>query len=96
MASTSTADEVCKLKDEMKQERKKAKCAWRMNCAQVAEQESLLAKRKDKIIVLTEKLMHSAPPRSHSRGSESDPVVYGDSPPIVHVEPLKWRGKCHQ
>ena len=97
MSSTSTADEVRKLKDELKQEREKAKRAWRMGCAQVAEQESLLAKREDEIVELQERLracMRDAPPRSHSSGSESEPVGHGDPPPTVRTEPAKRRGKA--
>ena len=67
-----------------------------MSCAQVAEQESLLAKREDEIVELQERLracMRDAPPRSHSSGSESDPVGHGDPPPTVRTEPAKGRGK---
>jgi hypothetical protein len=92
-----TADEVCKLKDELKQEREKAKRAWSMSCAQVTEQENFLAKKEDEIVELKKRLtacMCNAPSRSHSSGSESDPVGHGDSPPIVHVESVKRRRKA--
>ena len=99
LGSSSTTEEVRKLKDELKQERERAKCAWRMNCAQVTEQENILAKTEDEIAELKKKLkacMHDTPSRSrsHSSGSESDPRSHSDSPPTVHVEPVKRRGKA--
>ena len=76
----------------MKQEREReiAKCAWHMNCAQVTEQENLLAKREDEIAELKRKF----PPRSHSSGSKSDPLSHSDSPLNVHVAPVKRRGRA--
>ena len=73
LGSSSTTEEVHKLKDELKQERERAKHAWCMNCAQVTEQENPLAKREDEIAELKKQLkacMHDAPSRSHSSGSE--------------------------
>ena len=95
MASTSSADEVCKLKDELKRE--KSKHAWLLSCAQVAKQKSLLAKREDEIVELQERLracMWDVPPRSHSSGSESEPIDRSDPPPTVRTEPAKRRGKA--
>ena len=66
-----------------------------MSCAQVAE--SLLAKREDEIVELQEILracMRDVPPRSHSSGSESEPVDRSDPPPTVPTEPAKPRAKA--
>ena len=49
LRSLSASGEVSKLQDELRRERDKAKRVWRLNCAQVAEQEKLLAEREDEI-----------------------------------------------
>ena len=67
-----------------------------MSCAQVVEQESLLAKGEDKIIEIQERLracIREVPPRSHPSGFESEPVDCSDPPPTVPTEPAKvWKG----
>ena len=43
----SASSKVSKLQDELKEQRDKGKRMWRMNCAQVAEQEMLLGERME-------------------------------------------------
>ena len=94
LSSSAAGEEVSKLKHELKHERERAKQAWRLSCAQVTEQENLLAKREDEIAELKQKLrvsLHDDSIRSHSSGSESESH---DLSPDVRMEHVRRRGKA--
>jgi len=54
--SSRSADEVERLKAKLLDEKVKAKCMWRMNCFQAAEQESFLNEKDIEIAKLRQKL----------------------------------------
>ena len=92
LSSSATTGDVSELKDKLKQERERAKHAWRLSCAQVAEQEDLLTQREDEILALKQKLKACTyKAAAHSSGSESDHLHPDDSPPEL---PVRRRGKA--
>ena len=91
LSSATHAEEVSRLKQDLRKERDKAKQAWGMSCRQAAEQEDLLASKDRQIQELRQKLAESRHSRTPSESDGEPPAV---EPTPLRRQPMKRRGKA--